>query len=39
MNIEMFKSEIDRYGLWREPLRMVAPSFQQLPLFEGDGRR
>lgn len=31
---EMFRQEIERYGLWRQPLKMVAPAFQQLPLFD-----
>jgi hypothetical protein len=33
---EMFCAEIRRYGLWREPLKVVAPVFQQLALFDED---
>lgn len=36
---EMFSSEIERYGLWRQPLKQVAPAFQQLDMFrEQDDR-
>lgn len=35
---EMFRSEVERYGLWRLPLRTVAPAFRQLSLsFDGEG--
>jgi hypothetical protein len=38
---EMFRAEIEQYGLWKSDLRFVAPSFRDLPLFadadEGEG--
>ena len=33
---EMFRSEVERYGLWRLPLEEVAPAFRQLDMF-GEG--
>lgn len=31
---EMFSAEIERYGLWRQPLKAVAPAFRQLSLLD-----
>lgn len=31
---EMFRSEVERYGLWRLPLQEVAPAFRQLSMFD-----
>jgi hypothetical protein len=30
---EMFRAEIESYGLWKSDLRFVAPGFRDLPLF------
>ena len=31
---EMFMGEVNRYGLWRNDLKIVAPAFEQAPMFD-----
>jgi Putative phage metallopeptidase len=36
-DVEMFRSEVEHYGLWTPDLRIVAPSFRQAELFSDEG--
>lgn len=36
-DLEMFFGEVDRYGLWRTPLKQGQRTFAQAPLFDGAG--
>lgn len=34
-DVEMFRAEVEEYGLWEPQLREVAPAFKQASLFDG----